>query len=176
RFPEGRLYDDMLFTTKAYQLAHGITLIPHLVYVWRVAESTEPRNAEDRFSINRDIDDFLERHGTPEVIQQKHIKFLKEDLRADLRNLPSRDHDFGRRFLALARDYLAGVPTEAMREAGKMYELAAFFIRRDDLDGVFTVVDYLERDRKLSTNLVQRDGRVFSTDPGTADEDRAALD
>jgi CDP-glycerol glycerophosphotransferase len=147
-----------------------------VVYVWRVAESTEPRNAEDRFSINRDIDEFLERHGTPNLIRQKHVKFLKEDLRADLRNLPSRDPESARQFLALASDYLAAVPAEAVREAGKMYELAEFFIRRGDLDGVLTVVDYLERDRKLSTDLVQREGRVFWTDPGIDDADTGVLD
>src|SRR5207302_7341173 len=60
RFPEGLLFEDLLFTTTAYAAAGRIAIVPKLTYEWHVRrDQAEPsitnrrelRNWRDRFEI-----------------------------------------------------------------------------------------------------------------------------
>jgi CDP-glycerol glycerophosphotransferase len=174
RFPEGVLYEDSVFTTRANLAAHGIAVIPHIVYRWYVTTKAptlsitnrrhEFKNFSDRIQVHRLIDELLDAHGDPDIRRVKDARFLRHDLRLYLNELPDRDAEYQQGFLRLAGDYLDTIDPTILDEIGPVLALAAFMTRQRDLAGVLSAVDYLNRSEKLSTRLVARDGRIYWTD------------
>src|SRR3954452_9759238 len=118
-FPEGLLYEDLLFTAEAYVTARRITTITALVYVynvWRGAQVPsitlrgEVRNWRDRFEVHRRIDEFMRARDTaPDVVAAQHAKFLGLDFTLFLRDLRQRDPQGRSDLMSLAADYCTGV-------------------------------------------------------------------
>ncbi|HSF26295.1 MAG TPA: glycosyltransferase family 2 protein, partial [Actinomycetes bacterium] len=171
RYPEGRTYEDLLFTTAAYCLARRITLTPERVYRWYVDEradrlSVTNRRAElanlaARLSIHRDIDAWLLAHGRAALKVHKDVKFLQHDLRLYLGDLPRRDPAYQQEFLDQAGDYLAGLTPEGLDLAGTMLRVAAYLVRAHDLDGVLAVSAWLGQRQRLTIDLVADGDQVF---------------
>ncbi|MGN6089360.1 MAG: CDP-glycerol glycerophosphotransferase family protein, partial [Actinomycetales bacterium] len=182
RYPEGRQYEDLLFITQAYALADGITLIPHLVYNWYVHEKAarlsvtnrraEIRNLEDRLAIHREIDAFLAAPGREVLRAQKNVKFLKQDLRLYLNDLPQRDVAYIEQFLDLMGAYLPVVPEDAYTRADVMLGVAAHLIRRSDVPRLLAVSRYLVEQGKVDVDLVSEGGRVYWGPVNDADDRR----
>ncbi|MFL6139007.1 MAG: CDP-glycerol glycerophosphotransferase family protein [Frankiaceae bacterium] len=174
RFPEGVLYEDSVFTTRANLAAHGIAVIPHIVYRWYVTTKAptlsitnrrhEFKNFSDRIRVHRLIDELLDEGGTPDIRRVKDSRFLRHDLRLYLNELPDRNAAYQQDFLRLAGDYLDTIDPTILDEISPVLAIAAFMTRQRDLAGVLSAVDYLNRSEKLSTRLVLRDGRVYWTD------------
>ena len=170
RFPDGLHYEDLLFSGEAYLLAERFSLVPDVVYRWNVVESLETpsisnrrsdlRNFEDRIRVHRLLDAKFEQHGATELKLHKDVKFLRHDLVLYLPDLPFRDEAFRRRFAEVARAYLAGLDPRAYLRAHPVQGLVAWFLLHDDEPALFSAVDYVAHGRKLSTRLVERDGRV----------------
>ncbi|MGN6598892.1 MAG: glycosyltransferase family 2 protein, partial [Actinomycetes bacterium] len=185
RFPDGRQYEDLLFTAKAYCLARGITLIPPVVYFWNVAEKatslsiTNRRDditgLENRLSIHHDIDAFFAEHGREALRNHKDVKFLKQDLRLYLNDLPLRTPEFHERFMTLMGAYLEHIGPEAYDKADRLLAVAAHLIRRRDARRLVALSAYLTQGRKLDVDLVREGGRIFWGLPQD-DEDREWLD
>jgi CDP-glycerol glycerophosphotransferase len=176
-FPEDRYYEDNVFSAHAYLTAKKIAVIPQRVYTWNVERKAsslsitnrarELRNLRDRIAVTREIDALLVEHGTPELRLQKDIRFIENDLRthlAGIRELPTATQQ---QMLDIAGDYVRALDPEAFRLAKPLPAIAAYMVRRDDLDGVVSAHDYLVHKGKrahLTTTLAVRDGRVFWTD------------
>lgn len=171
RFPEGVHYEDLLFSAHAYVAASRITLIPNTVYHWNVNEKEgersisnrrdEIRNFVDRLTVHRGIDRLLAEHGTPELVLQKQVKFLKHDLVLYLWHLPFADDEYRVEIMALAREYLAGFSDEAFREVTREHAIAAYLLVQDDWANLEPAIDHLLNRRKLTTPLPQVDGRRY---------------
>jgi CDP-glycerol glycerophosphotransferase len=187
RFPEGWLYEDLLFTTKCFATAAKIVILPNLVYDWRVYPNTaqlsitnqrhDIKNFEHRFGILRQIDEFLLAHGRNDLKLTVDDKFVRHDLGVYLQELAGRDPQYQERFLAAAREHLLTIDPRALTRSGIMSRLACHFILRSDLDQLLRVLDYVYRDKKLSAELTERDGRIYWGDVSTADPaEREVLD
>jgi CDP-glycerol glycerophosphotransferase len=121
RFPEGLLYEDLLFVTEAYCQAERIAIVPDLTYVWNVRRNaTVPsitnrqdlRNWHDRLEVHRRIDDFLDEHHAGARLQQaKDAKFLASDMTVYLRELRACPPGSRPQMAEVAADYCAGLLT-----------------------------------------------------------------
>ncbi|MER5478034.1 CDP-glycerol glycerophosphotransferase family protein [Streptomyces sp. NPDC002734] len=170
-FPRGIHYEDLLFSARAYLAASRITLIPNTVYRWNVVRKAEAKsisnrrheinNFADRLEIHRRIDRILAAEGHDELRLHKDRKFLKHDLVLYLRELPFLDDDYRRRFAEMAEGYLREFPEEAYEGLSPVHRLCAYLLLREDWEHLMPAVDTLINRNKVSSPLVERDGRVY---------------
>ena len=187
RFPEGVHYEDSLFSTEVYCQAEGIALIPNVVYTWRVVEDAEEasitqrrhefENFRDRVAVHRMMDDYLRTHDGADLKIWKDFKFVRHDLKLYLTDLAYRDEEYQQKFMRLAADYLESLSDETLALAYPLERICVHMIRRLDVEETLRAVDYLRYGFKISTDLVERDGRVYWSQKylDTA-EDRALMD
>ncbi|WP_328669424.1 bifunctional glycosyltransferase/CDP-glycerol:glycerophosphate glycerophosphotransferase [Streptomyces sp. NBC_00328] len=171
RFPVGIHYEDLLFSAQAYATARRITLIPNRVYDWRVADRAaaksisnrrdEIANFTHRMEIHRRVDQLLADKGLLELKFAKDVKFLKHDLVLHLRELPFRDAAFREEFAAIARRYLESIDRAAFDETEPIQAICAYLLQVSDWDNLLPAVDTLTNRDKISSPLVERDGRVY---------------
>ncbi|WP_314411918.1 bifunctional glycosyltransferase/CDP-glycerol:glycerophosphate glycerophosphotransferase [Streptomyces kroppenstedtii] len=186
RFPVGIHYEDLLFSAQAYAAARRITLIPNRVYDWRVvdnaaAKSISNRRAEianfaHRMEIHRRVDRMLADRGLAELTFFKDVKFLKHDLVLHLRDLPFRDAAYRQEFAAIARCYLESIDRAAFDEAEPIHAICAYLLGRSDWDNLLLAVDTLTNRDKISSPLVERDGRVYWCAEHIDDDSSASSD
>ena len=188
RFPEGVHYEDSLFSTKVYCQAEVIAVVPNIIYFWNVVQQEgeelsitqrryEINNFRDRIAVHRMMDDFLREHGSADLKVYKDYKFIRHDLRLYLTDLPHRDEAYQREFMRMAADYLATVSEKTLELCYPVERICVHMIRRLDVEETLKTVDYLKFGFKLSTSLVERDGRVYWTGKYLdTPEDRAVLD
>ncbi|MEV5704757.1 CDP-glycerol glycerophosphotransferase family protein [Actinoallomurus sp. NPDC052274] len=173
-FVDGLHYEDLLFSAQAYVAARRIVTIPHRVYNWFVVprddslsitnRRAELRNFADRLEIHRRIDAVFHAHGADELARLKNVKFVNHDLLLYLRELRSRDPEYRRAFLELARSYLAELDPAVFAECNPLPAIGAYLVRRGDIEGAVAAADYAaKRGRKpvLSVEPVERDGRIY---------------
>ncbi|MFR9799825.1 CDP-glycerol glycerophosphotransferase family protein [Streptomyces sp. MS06] len=170
-FPRGIHYEDLLFSAQAYLAASRITLIPNTVYHWHVVEKAqeksisnrrnEIRNFADRLEIHRRIDGILAAEGHDALKLHKDRKFLKHDLVLYLRDLPFLDDDYRHRFAEMARGYIQDFPEEAYAELTPIHRLCAYLLLHEDWDHLMPAIDTLTNKNKVSSPLVEKDGRVY---------------
>ena len=175
RFPEGVHYEDSLFSTQVYCQAEVIAVVPNVVYLWRVVQAEEgeelsitQRRAEinnfrDRIAVHRMMDQFLTDHGSADLKVHKDYKFIRHDLRLYLSDLPHRDETYQREMMRMAADYLATVADQTLALCYPVERICVHMIRRLDLEETLRTIDYLKFGFKLSTSLVESDGRVYWT-------------
>jgi CDP-glycerol glycerophosphotransferase len=123
------------------------------------------------------MDEFLAEHGSADLKVHKDFKFIRHDLKLYLADLPYRDETYQREMMRIAADYLATVSEETLDLCYPLERICVFMIRRLDIEETLRTVDYLKFGFKISTRLVERDGRWYWCDKylDTADG-RAALD
>ncbi|GAA3072100.1 bifunctional glycosyltransferase/CDP-glycerol:glycerophosphate glycerophosphotransferase [Streptomyces glomeratus] len=170
-FPRGIHYEDLLFSAQAYLAASRITLIPNTVYFWNVVEKAaeksisnrrhEINNFADRVEIHRRIDRILAEQGQDELKLHKDRKFLKHDLVLYLRDLPFLDDEYRHHFAEMARGYIQDFSQEAYEGLSPIHRLCAFLLLREDWKNLTPAIDTLINPGKVSSSLVERDGRVY---------------
>lgn len=170
-FPVGIHYEDLLFSAQAYAAARRITLIPNRVYDWNVvdkaaAKSISNRRADianfaHRMEIHRRVDQLLADKGLLELKFHKDVKFLKHDLVLHLRDLPFRDASYREEFAAIARDYLESIDRAAFDEVEPIHAICAYLLQKSDWDNLLPAVDTLTNRDKISSPMVERDGRIY---------------
>ncbi|MER5226972.1 bifunctional glycosyltransferase/CDP-glycerol:glycerophosphate glycerophosphotransferase [Streptomyces flaveus] len=171
RFPVGIHYEDLLFSAQAYTAARRITLIPNRVYDWNVVEKAatksisnrrdEIANFAQRMEIHRRVDQLLAEQGLLELKFHKDVKFLKHDLVLHLRELPFRDAAYRHEFAAITRDYLDSIDHAAFDEVEPIHAICAHLLRGSDWDHLLPAVDTLTNRDKISSPLLERDGRIY---------------
>ena len=185
RFPEGNVLGDLGFVTRALVASRGVAVIPQRTYRWHApaehaaapSSQADERACRDRLEVHRELDAFLAEHASPALRLRKDMKFLRVDLPLYLKAATRHAPELAAELLPPLRDYLAGVDSRAYAGLDPMLAIAAFMVRQADVAGARSVIDYLEHDRKVTTPLVQRDGRVYWMDRYLdTDEGRRVLD
>ncbi|WP_405882055.1 bifunctional glycosyltransferase family 2 protein/CDP-glycerol:glycerophosphate glycerophosphotransferase [Streptomyces sp. NBC_01136] len=174
QFPVGIHYEDLLFSAQAYVAARRITLIPNRVYDWRIVDKPansstksisnrrdEIANFTHRMEIHRRVDQLLADHGLLELKFAKDVKWLKHDLVLHLRELPFRDEGYRQEFAEIARAYLESIDRAAFDEIEPIHAICAYLLHESDWDNLLPAVDTLSNRDKISSPLVERDGRVY---------------
>ena len=194
RFPEGFHWEDLLFSATAYLNARRIVLIPNPVYYWEVmvrvaAKSISNQrsnigNVRDRIGIHRKVDavldGFPDEAGREAIRLAKAVKFIEHDLVLYLRELPYQTDEYIAECRRLFRDYLQTLPLAAAfaRCEHRVAVAGAYLLLKEDWPGLVTIAENLLDRTRVTTDLVERDGRVYWCDDGyLADElGRIALD
>lgn len=172
RFPEGLLFEDLLFTTTAYAAASRIAIVPALTYIWNVRREQslpsitnrrELRNWQDRFEIHRRIDaDLATRPRAAELQAAKDLKFLTVDWPIYLRELRSFPSASRGGLLDVATAYVEPAGLAARADVAPGARVACFLAARGDLDATLTAADYVTTGG-VGTDLVQEQERVYWT-------------
>ncbi|MBR7832322.1 CDP-glycerol glycerophosphotransferase family protein [Actinospica durhamensis] len=194
RFPEGFHWEDLLFSATAYLNARRIVLIPNPVYYWEVMvraaaksisnQRSNIRNVRDRIGIHRRVDAELDRFpdevGRAEIRLAKAVKFLEHDLVLYLRELPYQAPEYIEECRTLFRDYLATLPLEQAFALcpHRVAVAGAYLLLREDWPNLVTISENLLDRTRVTTDLVERDGRVYWCDDGYLQDElgRIALD
>ncbi|MEW2358120.1 CDP-glycerol glycerophosphotransferase family protein [Spirillospora sp. NPDC029432] len=172
RFVEDLHYEDLLFSAEAYLAADRIAVVPHRVYTWYVeADADRPsisnrrrelRNLADRLEIHRRIDRVFRAHGAADLKAAKDVKFVNHDLLLYLDDLRARDEEYRRRFLELARPYVAGLDPGTLAAARRLPAIAAYMVGRGDLEGAISAAEFARKKiPELRAELVEHEGRVY---------------
>ncbi|MBC6458760.1 CDP-glycerol glycerophosphotransferase family protein [Actinomadura sp. HBU206391] len=177
RFPEGLLYEDILFIAHAYLVANRIAIVPHRIYNWRIERKKgtlsisnrrgDLRNISDRLEIHRRIDAVYREHGADDLKLRKDTRFLDHDLLMHIRDLPGQNEEYRQKFQGIVRDYLAELDPQAYDDSHKFKAIAGYLMREGDIAGAMAAADYTPpkgQRPKISTPLVERDGRVYWCD------------
>ena len=145
-FPEGVLYEDQLFTLKAFAEARRICVIPETVYHWYVdrlgsdlsitQRRHELRNVRDRIEVNRLIDEYLTSRGLTDLARMKTRKFLWHDLYLYLSTLLELDDDDANPVARELAPYVATLDLEQARFQRPALRVATYHLLIGDLDGV----------------------------------------
>lgn len=194
RFPEGYHWEDLLFSATAYLNARRIVLIPNPVYYWEVVVRAAEKsisnqrsnigNVRDRIGIHRKadavLDGFADEKGREEIRLAKAVKFLEHDLVLYLRELPYQTEEYIAECRQLFRDYLLTLPLEQAyaRCSHRVAVAGAYLLIQQDWPNLVTVAENLLDRTRVTTDLVERDGRVYWCDDGYLADDlgRLALD
>jgi CDP-glycerol glycerophosphotransferase len=194
RFPEGYHWEDLLFSATAYLNAKRIVLIPNPVYYWEVVVRAKAKsisnqrsninNVRDRIGIQRKVDAVLDAFPDPvgreEIRLAKAVKFIEHDLVLYLRELPYQTDEYIAECRQLFRDYLQTLPLEQAfaRCTHRVAVAGAFLMIKEEWPELVTVSENLLDRTRVSTDLVERDGRVYWCDAGHLDDafGRLALD
>jgi CDP-glycerol glycerophosphotransferase len=186
RFPDGLLFEDLLFTTTAYAAARRIAIVTGLTYIWNVRRQQpapsitnrrELRNWQDRFEIHRRIDaDLASRPRARELRTAKDHKFLTVDWPIYLRDLRAFPADRRKELLDVAADYLARVALHERTDVPPGLRVACYLAARRDLEATLTAADFVTTGG-VGTDLVVADERLYWTGRHLDEPDgRAALD
>ena len=145
-FPEGVLYEDQLFTMKAFAEARRICVITETVYYWyveRIATELsitqrrhELRNVRGRIQVNRQIDDYLAARGLPELARAKTRKFLVHDLYLYLATLLELDDERGAAVAGELAPYVASLDLLEAEGQKAALRVATYHLLAGDLDGI----------------------------------------
>ncbi|WP_404329930.1 CDP-glycerol glycerophosphotransferase family protein [Mesobacillus maritimus] len=122
RFPEGIHYEDVVFTGQAYFLANSVSIIPELIYYWRVVENADVKsisnrrfefdNFKNRIISHRLYDKFLRESGNILYQGHKNNRFLRHDLKLYTNDYLLFDEDYKEKFHHLIYEYLHEVMDE----------------------------------------------------------------
>ncbi|WP_326700615.1 bifunctional glycosyltransferase family 2 protein/CDP-glycerol:glycerophosphate glycerophosphotransferase [Streptomyces sp. NBC_01754] len=170
RFPEGVYYEDTYFSTLANYRAGSITFLTTPVYRWMwERESAAPsitnrrgelRSIQDRVAVHQYTDSFLRQVGEYELLAHKAVKFLSHDLHLYARELRSGDERYRQGFAAVVAPYLRSLEPSVYDLCGVLERVRAFCLMHERVDLALSVSDYSQRRSVLSSDLVERDGRV----------------
>jgi CDP-glycerol glycerophosphotransferase len=165
-FPEGILYEDQLFTLKAFAEARRICVITETVYFWYVERigsdlsitqrRHEVRNVRSRVEVNRQIDDYLGARGLHDLARTKTRKFLSHDLYLYLSTLLELD-DAGAH--AVAAELAPYVATLDLAEAScqrPALRVATYHLLIGDLDGLRRAMRFIRWSAVVDAPIVIR--------------------
>ena len=161
RFDDNTAFSGRGVVGRALALAGGIAVTPQQVAM-RDADEAGP--VSDLVMEHRALDEFLAGHASPRVQLAKQVSFLTEELPLALAIVAAGSDADTPAALASLGSYLEALPASTFEQLEPLLNLGVFLVRQGDVDGVRSVVDYLAHDRKITTRLVQRDGRVYWSD------------
>ncbi|MGE7439313.1 bifunctional glycosyltransferase/CDP-glycerol:glycerophosphate glycerophosphotransferase [Kitasatospora sp. NPDC001175] len=176
RFPEGVFYEDTLFSTVAYACAQGIVIIPRPVYRWLYETSSETpsitrrlgeiRSIADRVWVHQQADEFLIARGAYDLKIRKDLKFLAHDLKLYMGALRAGDDEYRSAFQRITAEYLETISPEAYERCGVIERIRAYCLRHGLLDAAVATADFVQRRSVVSSDVVERDGKVYWTAAG----------
>ncbi|CAB4932144.1 MAG: glycosyltransferase [Actinobacteria bacterium] len=167
-FPEGVLYEDQLFTLKAFVEARRICVIPETVYRWYVdrlgsdlsitQRRHEVRNVRGRIEVNRLIDEYLAARGLTELARTKTRKFLSHDLYLYLSTLLELDDADAMAVAAELAPYVAALDLAEAQCQRPALRVATYHLLVGDLDGVRRAMRFIRWSSVVDAPLVIADG------------------
>ncbi|MUH45900.1 MAG: glycosyltransferase, partial [Actinobacteria bacterium] len=170
-FPEGILYEDQLFTMKAYAEARRIAVISETVYLWYVDKAgselsitqrrNEIRNARSRVEVNRLIDEYLQAHGDPDLARVNAQKFLAHDLYLYLAAMLEMDDADATAIADVLRPYVESVDLAQAAAQRPALRVATYHLLVGDLAGLRRAMRFIRWSAVVDAPVVVRPTGVF---------------
>lgn len=143
-FPPGVLFEDQVFTLRAYLAARRIGILLATVYIWNVDKAAEElsitqgrmqaRNVIDRVSVNRQMDEVLA-SSSPDLRLAKAVKFLRHEGYLYLWAIAENpDHDAAREAAEVFRSYVQGIDVNAFDHIRPVLRVAMFGLLTGDIE------------------------------------------
>ncbi|MEU2547890.1 glycosyltransferase [Streptomyces roseolus] len=171
RFPEGVYFEDTYFSTVANFHARSLTLLATPAYRWMWERDSdrpaithrlhELRSIRDRVLVHQYTDRFLVDVGRPDLLAHKGAKFVTHDLRLYTSELRTGDEAYRRGFVKTVAPYLADLDPQTYELCGPMERVRAFGLMHGRTDIAVSARDFTRRRSVISSDLVERDGRVY---------------
>ncbi|AVH94943.1 hypothetical protein C5L38_07575 [Streptomyces sp. WAC00288] len=171
RFPEGVFFEDTYFSTVANFHARSLTLLATPVYRWMwerdgdqpsiTNRRHELRSIRDRVLVHQYTDRFLADVGRPDLLAHKGAKFLTHDLRLYTPELRTGDETYRRGFVRAVAPYLRSLHPQTYDLCGPMERVRAFGLMHGRTDIAVSAADFTRRRSVVSSDVVERDGRVY---------------
>ncbi|MEU8526157.1 MULTISPECIES: bifunctional glycosyltransferase/CDP-glycerol:glycerophosphate glycerophosphotransferase [Streptomyces] len=171
RFPEGVFFEDTYFSTVANFYARSFTILATPVYRWMwERESDQPsitnrrhelRSIRDRVLVHQYTDRFLASVGRQDLLAHKGAKFLSHDLRLYTPELRTGDEAYRNGFVRAVAPYLTSLDPQTYELCGPMERVRAFGLIHGRVDIAVSASDFMRRRSVISSDIVERDGRVF---------------
>lgn len=145
-FPPGLLFEDQLFTARAYLAANRIGIISAVVYRWNVVRDDttqsitqsrkELRNLRDRITVNQQIDQLLQGHE--DLALAKQVKFLRHEASLYLTTIFESDTETGQLLADELAAYCRTIPVEAFAHVRTGIRLALYYLLAGDYEHLIT--------------------------------------
>jgi len=147
-FPVGLLFEDQLFTLKAYRAASRIGVISEVVYHWNVVRESEVmsitqsrkelRNISDRIEINKLMDDELVNDSR--LLLAKQVKFLRHEASLYLATIFECDPEIGEQLASTLAEYCRTIPVMAYSEIRPGLRIAMYYLLTGDYHRLATAL------------------------------------
>ncbi len=168
-FPEGLLYEDQLFTMRAYAEAGRIAVLDQSVYRWHVEKAAEElsitqrrhevRNVRDRIAVNRLIDDYLQQTGRDDLVPAKQAKFLRHEAYLYLGVVLDADDETAEAIMAELAPYVATADLSLAAELRPPLRIALYHLLLGDREGVRDAMKAVRWSAVLPTRIRTEAGR-----------------
>lgn len=142
--PPHLAYQDQLFTMSYYAAASSVAITPSYVLEWRhwpqterlsvTQRRSEVQNLEDRFTVNRMIDERLSALGRRDLLIVKQRKFLAHDLYVHVKGLADASAHFRQTLIRRTRSYVRRIPRESYAGLALNRRIMVELVRRGRLD------------------------------------------
>lgn len=122
KFPEGIHYEDLVFTAMVFKAVRNISVIPEVVYVWKIYPIDERKsitnqrdsiqNLHYRIEALNMISNLLADGSSPLLASRLQLKVLRHDARLYLNDVVKRDDEMAAEILENLRPLVLDVPEE----------------------------------------------------------------
>jgi glycosyltransferase involved in cell wall biosynthesis len=147
-FPPGLLFEDQLFTLKAFLAANRIGVISEVVYHWNVVRESEEmsitqsrkelRNISNRIEINKLMD--AELANDPRILLAKQVKFLRHEASLYLATIFDSNPEIGEQLASTLAEYCRTIPVAAYSEIRPGLRIAMYYLLTGDYRGLKTAL------------------------------------
>ncbi|MGM9987211.1 MAG: CDP-glycerol glycerophosphotransferase family protein [Bacillaceae bacterium] len=172
RFLEGIHYEDILFSSMAYFYADHISVIPELMYYWRVVENTnqksitnrrfEIQNLIDRLKAHKYVDNFLQENHFDIYRASKNNKFLRHDLKLYINDYSLYDEEYKQQFFKYVKEYLTtAIDIYELKRLAEKERILTYFLYVGDREAFEEYFKFVHFQQTAENRLSFINGKCF---------------
>ncbi|MEO3862198.1 CDP-glycerol glycerophosphotransferase family protein [Acrocarpospora sp. B8E8] len=170
RFREDLHYEDHVFTADLYAAAERFAIVPWVVYHWHRVPGRgvsislnlrEVNNARQRVAAAEAADEILRRNGLADLVPDRQVRFVKQDLRVYLNALPYHDASWAQELAAVAGPYLERLAPGVLAKADPMVRVCCTLIQQGRIDELAVAARSLTGPKAPPREVLVEGGRTY---------------
>ena len=164
KFPNERvIYEDMIFTFKAYYLSKSIGILNQNIYEWRIrpnkSSSTQNNlstfNPKSRFKILKQMKQFIDNEEVEvDITNSLYEKWLNHDLKMFIGKLNNYPKDYNIKLIEKTNYFLKLIPNEIKSNLNSYHQILYKMIENKDLESILKFAP-LERELKDNPKIIE---------------------
>ena len=163
KFPqENILYEDLIFTLKAYALAETISVSSEPFYYWRIRKNEKNlsitqkkniRNFTDRITIINRCIDFIEKHGLNDDVKEvQYLKWLNHDIYLNLSAFNQFNEEHYQMLIDELNKILDFIPENTLNKLNSFKKIIYKMVRNNDIEGL-VYMSSLDEELKVNPHI-----------------------
>ena len=141
------LYEDIIFSFRAYNHAKSIGIVCDDFYFWRVRNNNDSitqnlsnfENFENRFFILKQVSNVLKEMENDEVAAMLYLKWLNHDFTMYLKRIHTLPEDYQRKVVSCIQDFMKSIPQSLISNLNGFYQLLYKSLLEDDLENLVRI-------------------------------------